>query len=105
MFISPDLRVSVWSGIFKRQHLCYVVPNLVPHAVNAAGVGVVVVFTVIEELGWKASTAEVIRDVLAFEIECLVRMLYELQGLWFLEANEFDYHMRHECVSSCSIEG
>ena len=71
---------------------------------DTAGVGIVVVFSVSEELGREAPTAEVIGDVLAHEIEILVRVPDEFQSLGVLEADEFNDHMWHERVSSRGIE-
>ena len=99
------LRVGVGSGILYGQHLGDVVSDLVPHTMNAAGVCIVVILSVIEELRGEAPTAEVIRDVLAFEVKVLVRMFDEVQSLWFIEADKIENHIWHERVSSCGVEG
>ena len=103
--ITFHLRVGVGSGILYGQHLGDIVSDLVPHSINAAGVGIVVILSVVEELRGKAPAAEVIGDVLAFEIKVLVRMFDKLQCLWFLEADKIENHVWHERVSSCGIEG
>ena len=72
---------------------------------DAAGVGVVVVFAVVEKLGRKPPAAEVVRDVLALEVIIFVRMLNKFQGLRLLEANEAENHMWYECVSSGGVKG
>ena len=103
--VTFDLRVGVGSGILYGEHLGYVASDLVPHTMNAASVGIVVILSVIEELGGEAPTAEVNGDVLAFEIKVLVRMSDESLCLCFLEADQLENHIWHERVSSCGIEG
>lgn len=72
---------------------------------DAAGVGVIVVFAVVEKLGREPPAAEVVGDVLAFEVEVLICMLNKFQGLRLLETHETENHMRYECVSSRGIKG
>ena len=103
-FVVLHLLVDNRTCVVQEKDFFHVFPDLVPHAVDASGVGIVVKLFVVELLWREPPSAEIFWYVTVLEVEATVLVPDEGSGLVFVKADYIENNLWNKSNSGSPIE-